>query len=255
MQPGNLESIDDFWKFTDHLKVTSEYEYDLNMGRLATLPFEKLAEICLQYRFFTSNFATDLGYLVFRLPFGPLKSLMAQILAEELGDGKSERCHLQVYDDFLDSLAFWPAGQDYDALQLPYVNELMQELRTLLLTESVPFGVGLRGMAGECLCQIYLSLMAKNMRINPEIQKRRHAIKWKFWEIHEGEEDIHHRIITRAAIRDFVEATPGSLPGLVQGYLKGKETFDRFWSHLHEKNELKGLTMADREQTPLDIAI
>ena len=215
MENRKLATIDDFWKFTDNLKVSSEYEYDLNMRRLSSLPFEDLAEICLQYRFFTSNFATDLGYLVFSLPFGPLKSLMAQILAEELGDGKQEHSHLQVYDNFLDSLGHWPKGQDYDELQLPFVKDLMDELRALLVSQPAAFGVGLRGMAGECLCQIYLSLMAKNMRLNSEVKKRADGIDWEFWEIHEGEEDIQHRIITREAIRNYIESTPGSLPNLV----------------------------------------
>ena len=58
---------------------------------------------------------------------------------------------------------------------------------------SPAYGVGLRGMGGECVCQ-YLSRFYEHLMKNRYIQERKQQIDWRFWDLHVGEHNIDARL-------------------------------------------------------------
>lgn len=220
---------DRFWQLADAAKERTEAIAAQKMQPLSQLPIEALRDVCVQYRFFTIDYITDLALLVARLPFGGLRSLLSEILAEELGEGDPAKAHPEVYDRFLLSIGVAPEALDRP---LPANVEVLQGLTRDLATESVASGVGLRGMGGECLCQTYLSVMFDHMRENPYMREHADAIDWDFWTIHTGEEDIIHGELTRAAIDNYLRADPDVLPELARGYDRSIVAWNRFWENI-----------------------
>jgi hypothetical protein len=76
-----------FWKLADSSKTEAEFLADRKLKELQNLPIESLRNIFVQYRYFTIYYIADMALLVHRLPFGKLRSLLAEFLSEELGDG------------------------------------------------------------------------------------------------------------------------------------------------------------------------
>ena len=82
-----------FWESADKAKEATEALAAEKMKVLERLPPEALQRVCVQYRFFTIDYIRDLALLVSELPFGKLRSLLGQILAEELGEGDPAKAH------------------------------------------------------------------------------------------------------------------------------------------------------------------
>lgn len=220
---------DRFWQLADAAKERTEAIAAEKMKPLSELPIEALRDVCIQYRFFTIDYITDLALLVARLPFGGLRSLLSEILAEELGEGDPAKAHPDVYDRFLLSIGVAPEALER---QLPANVEVLQGLTRDLANESVASGVGLRGMGGECLCQTYLAVMFDHMRQNPYMREHADVIDWDFWTIHTGEEDIIHGELTRAAIDNYLRADPDVLPELARGYDRSIVAWNQFWENI-----------------------
>jgi hypothetical protein len=218
-----------FWAFADEAKSATEALAEQRMRVLPTLPVAALRVFCTQYRFFTIDYIADLALLVARLPFGGLRSLLGQILAEELGAGDPKHAHPELYDAFLSSIGVVPALRDQC---LPPNRTLLQELTQDLLQRSPAFGVGLRGMGGECLCQTYLAVMYEHLRMHPYLREHEHEIAWEFWTIHAGEDDIRHGELTRAAIDGFLQETPEAMAELAQGYARSIGAWNKFWENI-----------------------
>lgn len=220
-----------FWESADKAKEATEALAAEKMKVLERLPAEALQRVCVQYRFFTIDYIRDLALLVSELPFGKLRSLLGQILAEELGEGDPAKAHPEVYDRFLASI-----GIDDEAMQqaLPANRRILDGLTQDLIRYPTAFGVGLRGMGGECLCQTYLSVMYEHMRKNPWIRARADRIDWEFWTIHTGEQDIVHGELTRAAIDDYLRHDPAVLDELAIGYDHSISAWNQFWENIFE---------------------
>jgi len=227
---------ENFWQLADTTRMAAEYQVDENLRYLRTAPLETLRRIFVQYRFFTIYYITDLALLVAKLPFGSLRSCLGEFLSEELGDGDPKDSHPSLYDDFLLSL-----GVPRKTLELADRNclAILDQVRVSLETRSWPYGVGLRGMGGECLCQIYLASMHENFMRNPVIQERKDSLAWKFWDIHTGEVDIEHRERTRAAIDELILAQPETISDLATGYLESKAAWDGFWQRIFNNARLQ----------------
>ena len=216
----------------DNAWTQTEYLADSKLQYLKYAPLETLKRIFIQYRYFTIFYISDLALLVFRLPFGKLRSLLADFLNDELGNGKHEQAHQRIYDDFLVSLGIPQEELEANANQTNL--QILREIRDLVMNESSWYAVGLRGMGGECLCQVYLSAMHAHFIRNPAIQAMKDRLDWRFWDIHTGEIDIEHRELLRAALMEAVDEDPAALEGLVGGYQKSKGVFDRFWDNIFE---------------------
>lgn len=220
---------DQFWQFADKAKEATEALAAQRMQVLEHLSPEALRHVCIQYRFFTIDYISDLALLVARLPFGGLRSLLGQILAEELGEGDPARAHPTVYDRFLATI-----GVPQEELNKPLTaNErILKGLTRDMANNPIAFGVGLRGMGGECLCQTYLSVMFEHMRRNPYLVANADRVDWEFWTIHTGEEDIIHGELTRAAIDEYLRHDPGVLPELARGYERSISAWNLFWQNI-----------------------
>ena len=218
-----------FWRFADAAKEATEALAVQRMKVLPSLDIADLRGFCVQYRFFTIDYITDLALLISRLPFGCLRSLLGQILSEELGEGDPARAHPTVYDRFLASI-----GVDERDIErvLPANARILQGLTRDMTRNPVAYGVGLRGMGGECLCQTYLSVMFDHMREHPYLRAHEDTIDWEFWTIHTGEEDIVHGELTRAAIDEYLRQDPSVLPELARGYERSITAWNLFWQNI-----------------------
>ncbi len=221
----------EFWEMVDDTRLQTEYNVDRQVISLQNLSLETLQNIFLQYRYFTKYYSGDLGLLIFKVPDGKFKSLMAEILYEELGNGDPTRAHTQLLDHFL--LGIGVHGDRLENSLEPENALLLEEARRLMLANPPAYAIGLRGMGGECLCQIYLTAVYKSLLKNPLILELKDAIDWTFWEIHTGEVDIEHRTKVRAAINEIIGTDPDSIEYIAAGYLKAKNAWDSFWANSH----------------------
>lgn len=219
-----------FWELADATRTQMEYLADRRLQSLRDLPLPTLKKIFVQYRFFTIYYINDLGLLVHRLPFGNLRSLLAEFLSEELGDGDAALAHPRIYDDFLVSIGADPAT--FDGCALGTNVRLLEEISLLVATQSPAEAVGLRGLGGECLCQLYLEAMHVHFSKNPEIVAIADRVDWRFWDIHAGEVDITHRLRLRAAIDEEIARSPLLEGDIGRGYEKSKGSWDTFWSNI-----------------------
>ncbi|SCK23146.1 Iron-containing redox enzyme [Variovorax sp. HW608] len=219
-----------FWKLADSSKTEAEFIADRKLKELQTLPIESLRKIFVQYRYFTIYYIADMALLVHRLPFGKLRSLLAEFLSEELGDGSPTHAHPDLYDSFLASV-----GVDARGCQpIPSNVKLLEGISSLMETESSTQGVGLRGLGGECLCQLYLSAMYSHFSRNPAIEAMSDRVDWRFWRIHIGDVDIQHRLKLRAAIDEEIARSPECEDEIRIGYEKSKAAWDQFWTNIFE---------------------
>jgi len=230
LRSGKLDRAS-FWRFADEAKEATEALAEEKMRALPQMPVDALRKFCTQYRFFTIDYISDLALLLARLPFGGLRSLLSQILAEELGDGDASKAHPVVYDRFLASIGVTP--EDI-ARPLPANRAILGELTDELSQRSPAFGVGLRGMGGECLCQTYLAVMFEHLRMHPYLREHAGDIDWEFWTIHAGEQDIIHGELTRQAIDDYIRHEPEALPELAQGYERSIGAWNQFWENIFD---------------------
>ncbi|RDZ27232.1 iron-containing redox enzyme family protein [Lysobacter silvisoli] len=229
--PVHALTVESFWRFADQAKEATEALAAQKMALLPQLPVEALRQICTQYRFFTIDYISDLALLLAKLPFGGLRSLLGQILAEELGEGDAGKAHPVLYDRFLGSIGVAP-----DSLErrLPANRAILSGLTDELSARGPAFGLGLRGMGGECLCQTYLAVMFEHLQRHPYMREHADEIDWVFWTIHTGEEDIIHGELTRQAIDDYVRETPSALPELARGYERSITAWNLFWQNIFD---------------------
>lgn len=239
--PPDEWDLESFWRFVDKAKEETEALAEQKMKALAHMPVEAMREVCTQYRFFTIDYISDLALLLARLPFGGLRSLLSQILAEELGEGDADKAHPQVYDRFLASIGVGPGQLQH---RLAANKAIMGELTDELTTRSAAYGAGLRGMGGECLCQTYLAVMYEHLREHPYIREHEDEIDWDFWTIHAGEADIIHGELTRQAIDDYLHQEPGALAELAEGYERSITAWNRFWQNIFDECTARPRTVA-----------
>ena len=229
--PADAWNRQSFWQFADKAKEATEALAEQKMKALPQLSIEALRQFCTQYRFFTIDYISDLALLVAKLPFGGLRSLLSEILAEELGEGNAAKAHPEIYDRFLASIGVEPEQLER---RLPANREVLGRLTEELRSEGPAFGVGLRGMGGECLCQTYLSVMFEHLRAHPYMREHADRIDLEFWTIHTGEQDIVHGELTRQAIDDYLRHDPGVLPDLAKGYDRSITAWNLFWQNIFD---------------------
>ncbi len=222
-------STQQFWKMADAAQSETERLANSKFGNIAHCDVDTLRKLLVQYRFFTIYYISDLSYLVAKLPFGKLRSFMAHVLDEELGSGDERQAHPEVYDSFLRSI-----GVDERALEAGISDNLamLEEIQQALLREPYPYGVGLRGMGGECMCQVYLANLHGHLVHNPYIQANRDNVDWRFWDIHVGPLDVHHREETRALLDQLILSTPELSRQISDGYQASIRTWDQFWTNI-----------------------
>jgi hypothetical protein len=222
--------MQEFWNRAEASWMEAEFLADGKLRTLQTLPMSALRRIFVQYRYFTIYYIADMALLVHRLPFGKLRSLLAEFLSEELGEGSAPNAHPNLYDAFLLSV-----GADLAACKpIPSNIALLEDISQRVVQESCAQGIGLRGLGGECLCQLYLAAMHLHFSRNPAIVAIADKIDWRFWEIHIGEIDILHRVRLRAAIDEEINQSPECEQEIRVGYERSKAAWDQFWTNIFE---------------------
>jgi hypothetical protein len=225
-----MMTIPEFWAEADAARVATEQKAMAQMQHLSSAPIDSLRRVLLQYRYFTTYYIRDLALLLARLPFGKLRTFLGHVLSEELGEGDHLLAHPQLYDSFLLSIGVEPGVLQDSALPGNVV--LLDQITHELQHQSVGYGIGVRGMGGECLCHTYLMLLHDSVRKNPYIQAHAHQIDWRFWEIHTGPVDFAHVEQVRSTISELAQAQPELLPEIVAGYRSSIAVWDGFWRNV-----------------------
>ncbi|PXF43530.1 hypothetical protein BWQ96_06731 [Gracilariopsis chorda] len=217
-----------FWELADDSKLMSQYDADKKIAFLKDASLEEVRRICLQYRYFVEKYPDNLAMLISKMAKGELKSLLCDILSEEMGMGDVNASHSTWYDSFLRSLGV----SEYQLKHSLYAeNEsILKETERRCREESAVHCIGLVGMGRECLCQIYLSQMYKNLRQNAEVVKIEEQIDWLFWDFHTGDDDVEHRMKMRERIGALVMDENG-VRQLTDGYRFAKSSWDEFWEN------------------------
>jgi hypothetical protein len=228
--PALPRTMPEFWKMAGAAWSTARHLADRNVQGLATADLPRLRSVLIQYRWFTSYFTGDLAVLVYKLPPSSLRTLLGQFVAEELGMGDPSQAHPAMYDRFLIGLGVTPEQLETQAD--PRNLALLADMREKLLSQPYMYGVGLRGMGAECLCQVYLEAVHHYLLKNPEVASRRKSLDWTFWDIHASEADQMHGEMTRQYIERL--ATEDNIPQLAAGYIEAERMFMQFWSHAYE---------------------
>jgi len=228
--------VEQFWALADQLQEqTVERAKDMFAFVERASP-QQLFSLLVQYRYFTDYYIADIALLVARLQPGKMRSFLADILFDELGCGDHTQAHSQLYDDFLNSL-----GIDHTAFEEMALADnvsLLERARASLIdpATSTAYGIGLRGMGGECVCQIYLARLYEHLILNPYVRERADRIDWKFWELHVGEHDIAHREKLRELITDEVKVMDGgAVQALEAGYRDSMNAWTAFWQNIHDE--------------------
>jgi hypothetical protein len=232
-----LSAIEAFWARAELSKLEARFAVSREMEALPALPIHALRAMALQYRYFTQAFATDLAFLVVRCPEGRLRSLLGQLVNEELGSGDPEAAHLRLYDRFLESIGALEPGAAAHALAArvhPRVRELLADLGRRTRQASALYAIGMRGMGGECVCGVYFSVMHVQLRKHPFVIANESTIDWRFWDIHAGHADLEHNQLVRAAVAELLAGEgPEAVSEVAAGYDHGTATWDEFWSTIY----------------------
>jgi hypothetical protein len=237
MRDDARAALDAFWARAELSKLEARFAIAKEMGALPRLPIQALRAIALQYRYFTQIFVTDLAHLVVRCPEGRLRSLLGQLVNEELGCGDPEQAHLRLYDRFLESIGAIERGASGDQLRAcahPKVRELLGELSSRTSDRSIFYAIGMRGMGGECVCGVYFSVMHVALRKHPFIIENESRIDWQFWDIHAGHADVEHNKLVRAAVAELLDGkSADAVHDVAAGYDFGTAAWDEFWSTVY----------------------
>jgi hypothetical protein len=225
-----MMTVQEFWAEADGARLVTEQKAVAKMQHLQSAPIESLRRVLLQYRYFTIYYIRDMAFLVARLPFGKLRTFLGHVLSEELGEGDHMLAHPELYDSFLLSIGVEPGLLEDSALPENVV--LLEQITSEIQHLSAGYGIGVRGMGGECLCHTYLMLLHDYFRKNPYIQAHAHQIDWRFWEIHTGPVDLAHVEQARSTLTELAQSQPELLPEIVAGYRSSITVWDGFWSNV-----------------------
>jgi hypothetical protein len=228
-------TMEKFWELTSAARSTTKHLLDKDVQSLGHASIERLRSILIQYRWFTSYFSGDIAILVYKLPPSSLRSLFAGFLNEELGMGDPAQTHPAMYDRFLVGLGVKP--EELESNIHPTNLGLLVDFRAKLLEGNYMYGVGLRGMGAECLCQVYLEAVHHHLIKNPAIIERKKDLDWTFWDIHASEADQMHGDMTREYITRLASAE--TIPSLAAGYIEAEKMFMEFWSNAYHGETAK----------------
>lgn len=223
-----------FWTLADDLQRQTVDHAGALFAFVETASPPRLFSLLAEYRSFTDYYIADIALLIARLPPGRMRSFLADILFDELGSGDAAQAHPQLYDDFLASLRI--EHPPHQRLPLAANLSLLDAARAALVAPgaSAAYGVGLRGMGGECVCQVYLARLHEHLVRNPYIREHHDRIDWIFWDLHVGEHDIAHREKLRALIGEQIGGMDaGSVAELERGYRDSMAAWQSFWGHIH----------------------
>lgn len=233
----SLQALEAFWSRAAASKRDAATALRREMAVVGQLPLEAVRAIALQYRYFARAFTTDLALLVARCPDSRFRSLLGQLVAEELGQGDPEVAHARLYDCFLESIgAIAPRAslEELGAAAHPTVATLLAQLNERTAHRSPLYAVGMRGLGGECVCGVHLSTLHDQLRGHPELRERA-DIDWRFWDVRRCHVDLEHGARVRDAIAELL-ATLGNAEAvgeLAAGHDFGAAMWTALWTAVY----------------------
>lgn len=219
----------EFWAMTESCFDAAHHFADQRLQTLQWIDLESLRQALGPYRFFTAQYTTDLAILIAKMAPGSLRSQLATFLDEELGHGDASDTHPLMYDRFLVSLGCDP--DTLDTLTNPVTQQILSAATNRLWQEPASYGIGLRAMGAECLCQVFLTAADHYIRANTRVQKIADRIDWQFLDIHAGPADAHHREETRRQIAAIIKHDPSSIQEIARGYKDAETQWHQYWSY------------------------
>ncbi|HEU0031445.1 MAG TPA: iron-containing redox enzyme family protein [Kofleriaceae bacterium] len=232
-----LARLEEFWNIAGRARLQAQFAVASEMQLVERMPIESLREVLLQYRYFTLAFTTDIAAVIGRCMPSRLRSLLGELLHDELGQGDPEQAHPRLYDKFLISIGAIAATASESALHEqmhPVVRDLLADLSRRTRDASISYAIGLRGMGGECVCGVYFDELYKHVVHHAYVAEHRATIDWTFWDIHAGHHDVEHDTKTRAAVGDLARAGRLDIEQLAAGFEHGVQSWNRFWRTLYE---------------------
>ncbi len=208
-------NITDFYQLISTERLLKIVNADPNLQLISKLALLSLQKVLYQYRFVVQHHANHLSCIVSRLPYGNLKSLLEEIYLEEIGNYEFQKSHFYLYNSFLNSLGY----SDFSISILSELDYNLSKYAKAIQNNSINYAVGLGGMGTECICQIYLTELNRQLKLNPFINKIQDKIDWEFMDLHVGEVDLSHRIRIRKLIIEFTVNQGGdSINQISEGY-------------------------------------
>jgi hypothetical protein len=191
--------------------------------------------VSLNYRWLFESHSSHIALLCSRLPESQFKSLICEIVNDEHGQGKYEKSHFSLWDNFLISIRV-------NTLSKNSVN--FDSMRILINNSSIDFVIGLQGVGVECICAVYLAMFEKFLKQHPDIIENANNIDWEFFYIHVRGEDIHHKEMIREAVGELITEQRINPDLVLIGYNKAKviwrETWNQ-WVNLSDEKVLKSI--------------
>jgi hypothetical protein len=193
-----------------------------------------------------------MALLISKLPFGSLRTILAEVLNEELGKGNPNNSLPELYDKFLLSIGVAEADLE---ISDPFCIRNLWGIQQMLNSSSWSYGVGLCGVGAESLRRVYLKTMREYISQNAEIAAIKDQIEWKFWEIHTVEVDAQKQKAIRAAIDELVLANPELAPDLADGYRESLGAWERFWQQIFKAASANKIPQESVAQAPKKIRV
>jgi hypothetical protein len=218
----DVRTVGDLIAFTTNKKQEAEAYCADTLSWVSSVESGSLAAACTPGYSMTVAFVDDLATVLMKLDYGPMKTLFGHLISEELGcdveggppGGDPRQGHAELYKQFLISLGG-------DGEEDPWSCSAANAIQMRLASESVGFGIGARGMGGECLCQVYLTEFCKQLLRNPAMKEHHDVIDHRFMEIHTGPADREHAEMFMEQLTGWAAANPDLIPDIVRGYEHG----------------------------------
>lgn len=223
----------EFWEWVEATKKEAEVNMPKKFEWLSHASEAGIQRAITQFYPFIWHYTYDLSEIVGRLPHSPLRTLVAQILSEELGDGNYAFCHLEMWRSFIYSMGV-NKDVDVDSLIDPKVLKIISEQSNIIRNVNVDEALGLRGIIGECVCETYLKALHTNIIKNPAWHKYGNKIDNTFWDIHLNGGDEHHNQLIIQGVSNYVAGDESKLKDIEKGYIAAMDIWQRYWDTIEE---------------------
>ena len=218
-----------FWTHFDESKLSAEILINSEFSTIKNWTLEELREVSINYRWLVKSHSDHLALMISKLPESRFKTLIADILNDEQGNGKYERSHLYLWDNFLRSIG---------VSDIPKSPTYSDPMVMFIQNSSIDFTIGLEGVGVECICAVYLEMFEKYLLEHPYIIQNKKEIDWVFFDIHVRGEDIDHKKQIRKAVEELIREGTVDPDLVILGYNKAKEIWRKTWKEWVEKTQV-----------------
>ncbi len=226
--------LDELWDLVEQEKKNAKTVAIQSLECIESLSGEDLGNVFIHYEHFLSSYPKNLAFLISNLPSGLLQTSLSSILSDELGNGNLKNNHRNLLKDFTKNFI----GENYQAFfeKASSPSSLGVSLSTFLenqtRTRTTSFGVGMIGMGGECVCELYLGQFYQQFTRNLAFIDKKPVVDMKFWEIHLNKEEAEHEDIVVRGVNDYLSNNPQYISEVAQGFLCNAMVWKDFWMKL-----------------------